>query len=129
MSWPDDSIEKLVLGERPTLLEAEKGNELIKALNVLAGISIEKGKEDAVLYSSDGVKITYGLGVSFTFTGDVTVLNPLNLREQFVLTFTKGTITAIVTEASEFDYKEITICEDGSPETYTFITYSGDIPP
>tara|TARA_R110002110_G_scaffold213038_1_gene426078 strand:+ start:39 stop:308 length:270 start_codon:yes stop_codon:yes gene_type:complete len=57
--WPDGEIEELVKGERPTLIEAEKGNELIDALNVLGKITIEKGTDDEVQYSADGVRIIY----------------------------------------------------------------------
>jgi len=59
MSWPDDDITELVKGARPTLIEAEKGNEVIKPLNVLRNITIEKGTDDEILYSEDGVKIVY----------------------------------------------------------------------
>lgn len=59
MPWPDDDIEDLVKGERPTLLEAEKGNELIKALNALRNITIASGYADEVVYSDDEVAIVY----------------------------------------------------------------------
>ena len=60
--WPDDDIEDLILGERPTLLEAEKGNELIKALNALRNITITPGQVDEVAYSDDEVAIVYRAG-------------------------------------------------------------------
>ena len=66
MSWPDDDIEELVKGERPTLLEAVKGNEVIDALNVLGNMTIERGTEEEVQYSEDGVKIIYGGGEGLT---------------------------------------------------------------
>ena len=59
MPWPDDDIEDLVKGERPTLLEAEKGNELIKALNALRNITIASGYADEVVYADDEVAIVY----------------------------------------------------------------------
>jgi len=59
VSWPDDPIPELVKGERPTLLEAELGNEVIDAVNVLGNITIEKGAEDEVQYSATGVKVIY----------------------------------------------------------------------
>lgn len=51
-------IEKLIQGERPTLLEAEKGNELISAINALQNIQIEEGEEYSVEYGEGEVIIT-----------------------------------------------------------------------
>lgn len=51
-------IQKLIQGERPTLLEAEKGNELISAINALQNIQIEVGEEYSVEYGEDEVIIT-----------------------------------------------------------------------
>ena len=54
-----DAIERLVVGETPTLLEADKGNELIDRLNALANIEIEPGETDEILWGEDSVKIIY----------------------------------------------------------------------
>lgn len=52
-------INKVPLGGRPTLLEAEKANEVINALNVVGNITIEQqGKLAGVQYDDSGVKIT-----------------------------------------------------------------------
>ena len=59
MRWPNDPIPGLVKGERPTLLEAELGNEVIDAVNVLGNITIEKGTKDEVQYSASGIKVIY----------------------------------------------------------------------
>ena len=59
MTWPDDDIEALEKGKRPTLLEAEKGNELIDALNALRNITISSGSVDEVKYADDEVSIVY----------------------------------------------------------------------
>jgi len=120
--WPDDDIVDLIKGERPTLLEAEKGNELIKALNALRNITISRSQEDGVTYSDDEVAITYGM--KFDFTGTVKVINPLDLSEMFVVSFSKGSLVSVTTEASGWQEKEITICEDGSPVAYTFVVKS-----
>ena len=56
MSW---FFEPLEVGERPTFLEAEFANEVLKALNALGNITLEKGERDEVLVSEDGVKIVY----------------------------------------------------------------------
>lgn len=66
MAW---NIELVVKGERPTLLEADKANEVIKALQALSNISIKKGSRDEVVYSDDEISITYGAsreGISLT---------------------------------------------------------------
>lgn len=52
-------IERLVTGETPTLLETDKGNELIDRLNAMGTISIEQGTKDEVIYGEDSVKIRY----------------------------------------------------------------------
>ena len=116
MAWPEDPLDLLVKGARPTLLEAEKGNEILNALNVLGAITIEKGAKDEVLYSDAGIKITYGIG--FAFSGSVTVLNPLDITQQFVITFQKGEVKKVEQEASDYETKEVTICEDGAEATY-----------
>ena len=57
MTW---TIKKLEKGKRPTLLETDKGNELIKALEALSNITISKGARDDVVYGDDEIAITYG---------------------------------------------------------------------
>lgn len=52
-------IERLVVGETPTLLEADKGNELIDRINALGSLSIEAGTKDEVIYADDGIRIRY----------------------------------------------------------------------
>jgi hypothetical protein len=56
MAWNFQELEK---GQRPTFLEADFANEIIKALNALGNITLEKGAADEVLVSDDGVKIIY----------------------------------------------------------------------
>ena len=60
-------IERVVKGERPTLLEAHKANELIDAINALINISIEEAEdnEDPSVIISDRntiIKIKKGGG-------------------------------------------------------------------
>ena len=51
-------IERLVQGETPSLLDAEKGNEVIDAINPLQKIEIQrKGTSDFVSYSDNNVLI------------------------------------------------------------------------
>ncbi len=57
MTWNIKLLEK---GKRPSLLETDKGNELIKALQALSNITISKGDRDEVVYGDDEVVITYG---------------------------------------------------------------------
>ena len=66
MTW---NIELVVKGQKPTLLHADKANQLIKALQALSNISIKKGGKDEVVYSDDEITITYGAsaqGISLT---------------------------------------------------------------
>ena len=120
MSWPDDDIEELVKGERPTLLEAEKGNEVIDSLNVLGNMTIERGTDDEVQYSEDGVKIIYG-GNLDDVSGTFRMLDAEDVTKKISVTIDRGIVTEIKTEASEWVEKEITICEDGVSVNYTFL--------
>ena len=72
MPWPDDDIPELVKGERPTLLEAEKGNEVINALNALRNLTITAGQVDEVKYADDEVAIVYKGAIGEGFTGTIT---------------------------------------------------------
>lgn len=56
MTWKFDLLK---VGEVPTFLQAEFGNEVLKALNSLGNMTIEKGDRDEVLMSDDGIKIIY----------------------------------------------------------------------
>ena len=81
-------IQRLVVGETPTLIEAEKGNELIDRINAMGAISIEQGTKDEVIYSGDSIKIRY----KFPPNG--------------------------------WEFKEITLCEEGEEVTNTFLVRS-----
>lgn len=52
------TIKEVVKGSTPTLLEASKANEVIKALNSLLNITIEYSTDFDVTYGSNGVSIT-----------------------------------------------------------------------
>lgn len=52
-------IARVTKGERPTLLEATKANEVIDAINALQNVTIEKADQDMVYVTSSGVKIYY----------------------------------------------------------------------
>jgi hypothetical protein len=52
-------IDRVTKGERPTLLEATKANEVIDTINALQNVTIEKADQDAVYVTSSGVKIYY----------------------------------------------------------------------
>jgi len=45
------------VGERPTLLEADKANEVYKALNQLANIVVSDADKTSIEYTGDGIKI------------------------------------------------------------------------
>ena len=55
MKWKIDKLEK---GARPTLLEAEKGNELIDRLNALGNMTVKTGTKNEVLYAGDSLVFT-----------------------------------------------------------------------
>ena len=124
MSWIDKpGIDSLVLGSHPTLLEADKGNEVIDALNILRNISIAPGDQNQVLYSDDGVKIEFASTLS-DFNGSIEVLDATDISKKWVLTFEFGMLRSIVQEASAFEEKIIEICEDGSGVDVTFVVKS-----
>ena len=121
MSW---DIERLVKGEAPTLIVAEKGNEVIDALNKLANISIDAGDQDLVEYNADGVKITYNKFGIGQFSGTVRVLDMLDITKRWVITIEENLVVSITPESSGWVEKDIEICEGGSAVTYTFLVKS-----
>lgn len=52
------TIREVVKGATPTLLQASKANELIKAVNSLLNITINYSTDFDVNYGSNGVNIT-----------------------------------------------------------------------
>ena len=52
---PDKAIKKVVKGEAPTLLEADKANELIKAVNMLMNVQIIEGTTSGVFFTHDSL--------------------------------------------------------------------------
>ena len=123
MSWPDDPIDELVQGERPTLLEAEKGNELIDALNILRNIEVTPGEKNQVFYSEDGVKIEFTSSL-FEFNGSIEVLDATDITKKWILTFEFGLLRSIEQESSAFAEKVVQICEGGSAVDVTFVVKS-----
>ena len=123
MPWPDDEIPELVKGERPTLLEAETGNEVITALNALRNLTIASGTNDEVVYSGDEVAITYKGGGGPGKT--IKVIDAEDVTKQYEIVWNdSGFLESISVETSEWAEKEVTICEDGSAATYTFLVKS-----
>ena len=45
-------INELVKGQTPTLIEADKGNELIRAINALLNLTVRRGAKDQLIVSS-----------------------------------------------------------------------------
>ena len=121
MPWPDDDIPALVKGERPTLLEAETGNEVVTAINALRNITITAGQVDEVKYATDEVAIVYR-GSAGGLAGSVKVIDAEDVTKQLVITWNaSGVLESITSETSFIEEKEIVICEDGAEETYTFL--------
>tara|TARA_Y100001963_G_scaffold33683_1_gene46755 strand:- start:413 stop:784 length:372 start_codon:yes stop_codon:yes gene_type:complete len=123
MSWPDEPISRLVKGARPTLLEEEKGNELIDALNVLRNFEITPGNQNQVLLSEDGIKIEFTSTLS-DFNGQVEVLDATDITKKWIITFEDGVLRSIEQQASAFEEKVVQICEDGSAVDVTFVVKS-----
>tara|TARA_R110002020_G_scaffold31335_3_gene97840 strand:+ start:172 stop:546 length:375 start_codon:yes stop_codon:yes gene_type:complete len=124
MTWlATPGIDKLVKGSHPTLIEAEKGNEVIDALNILRNISISPGDKNQVLYSDDGVKIEFAATMS-DFNGSIEVLDATDISKKWILTFEFGMIRSIVSQASAFEEKVVQICESGSAVDVTFVVKS-----
>ena len=71
-----DPITLVIKGQRPTLLEADKANELIRAINALQNIKIVRGDRDEVVHGDDDVVISYGNSAGTGFTGDVEAMDP-----------------------------------------------------
>lgn len=87
---PGDELTLVVKGQRPTLLEADKANELINAVKALQNITITRGDRDQVLYSSDNVTITLaGGGGGAGFTGELPEI-VLHNGETWTLNFQNG---------------------------------------
>ena len=124
MSYPDDSIERLLKGYRPTLLETNKGNELIDALNSLRVMTIESGDDDKVELSTDGVKIIYKGTDSDVTDQTIKLIDANDITKVFEIKIENGIIKSIKIVDSEYVEKTITICEDGSSVDYTFIVKS-----
>jgi len=61
-------VARVKKGKRPTLLETTKANEVIDAINLLHNVTIEKGSQDEVLITPQGVEIYYE-GNSSSSTG------------------------------------------------------------
>ena len=120
-----DDIEDLVVGERPTYLEAEYGNQTVKALHILGNISIEKGSADSVNYSDDGVQIIYGGDLS-GYTGTIKMFDAEDITKRWVIGFEEGTIITVTSEASGWEEKIVELCEDGSAVEYTFLIKTPD---
>ena len=123
MSWPDEPIARLVKGARPTLLEEEKGNELIDALNVLRNFEITPGNQNQVLLSEDGIKIEFTSTLS-DFNGKIEVLDATDITKKWIITFEDGILRSIEQQASAFEEKVVQICEDGSTVDVTFVVKS-----
>jgi hypothetical protein len=121
MTW---DIKKLVKGEVPTLIQAEKGNELIDALNKLGKMTIEAGDQDLVEYNANGIAITYNKFGVGEFSGTIKLLDAEDISQMYVVTIEENLVVSATVESSEWEEKDIEICESGSAVTYTFLVKS-----
>ena len=123
MTWIEGPIEELVPGYRPTLIEAEKGNELIRALNILRNIEIGPGEKNEVHYADDGIKIEFTSTLS-DFNGSIEVLDASDITKKWIITFEDGSLRSIEQQASAYEEKVVQICESGSAVDVTFVVKS-----
>ena len=122
MSW---YIEEVVTGERPTLLAADLANQLIKALNMLGNMTIEKGTSDSVVYEDGyGINFQYGIGGDFQYTGDISLLDGSDLTSRYVFSFMEGELTDIQVKPTGYVWKTVELCEDGATTSYEFLVKS-----
>lgn len=118
MTW---DISKLVKGEVPTLIQADKGNELIDALNKLGNITIDAGDQDLVEYNANGIAITYNRFGAGEYSGTIKLLDAEDLTKRYVVTVEENFVVSVTVESSGWEEKIIEICEDGSAVEYTFL--------
>ena len=121
MSYPDDPIQRLIKGYRPTLLEESKGNEVIDGLNVLRLQTIEPGDEDKVEVSKDGVAITYKGTESEIVDREVILFDASDPSKAYKFRIKNGVLKTLEVVDSGIREKVITICEDGSSVDVTFL--------
>ena len=121
MTW---DIAKLVKGTVPTLIQAEKGNELIDALNKLGNITIDAGDQDLVAYNANGIAITYNKFGVGQYSGTIKVLDADDPTERYVVTIEENLVVSITAESSGWVEKTIEICEGGNAVEYTFLVKS-----
>jgi len=88
-----DPIALVVKGQRPTLLEADKANELIRAINAFSNLTIQPGDRTQVIHAGDQVVLTYQAGGGNGFTGVIEVAD--GHLDTFDMTFTDGILTDV----------------------------------
>ena len=118
MSGPH--INEVTKGQTPTLLTTSKANVLIRAINVLQNIEIFADSSDRVEYTDNGVYIYYekeGGDIS----DEIQILDPSDITQQWTITITGGTVTAIEYGSSGYSLKTVEICEDGATASYDFV--------
>ena len=69
-------IDRLVQGQTPSLIDTDKGNEVIDRVNSLLNIKVEEGDENEISYSDEDVYLTIAsatsgyTGIIMFFTDD-----------------------------------------------------------
>lgn len=121
MSFPDDPIDRLIKGYRPTLLETAKGNEVIDGLNLFRLQTIEAGDEDKVEVSKDGVAITYKGTDSEIVDREVILFDASDPSKGYKLQIKNGILKTLDIVDSGIREKPITICENGSSVEVKFL--------
>jgi hypothetical protein len=123
MAWNDDLIPEAVVGERPTLIEADYANKLIRAINILGNIQIDQtipgGK---VVYGDDGITLTWeDLRDKYNFNGSIELIDATNVAKKWVVTVEESMIPTVSYVDSDFEVLSLDICVSGSTQTRNFI--------
>tara|TARA_R110002020_G_scaffold191415_1_gene391241 strand:- start:238 stop:618 length:381 start_codon:yes stop_codon:yes gene_type:complete len=120
MDFPEEPIEELVKGETPTLLEAEKGNELIRILNKLGNLSIDH-KDGRVVWTDDGVVLSWKEYQLPAGTVVVKLIDGFDIQKQWEITYVDGDLFTIEHVDSDWEELDVEICVDGSAVERTFL--------
>jgi len=125
MSFPVEPIQELSVGSRPTFLEADFANKIIRAINILGNIQIDQtipgGK---VIYDDEKVTLKWKDISDQSYTGTIKILDANDLSKQWVIEIDHGSIPKVTYEDSLYEFKTVEICESGSAVSYEFLIKS-----
>jgi|TARA_R110000824_G_scaffold131365_9_gene293398 outer membrane protein assembly factor BamB len=120
MSWPQIPIDSVEKGYRPTLLEADFANQIIRALNILGNIQIDQTIPGGTV-TYDDEKVLISIQDLEVYTGTIRLLDADDLTKQWSISIENGVVSSVLSEASPYELKTIEICESGSTASYDFL--------